>query len=203
MASRTVPVTQKAPPQTKFEDPTQKRDPAALALIERGGAGAGTHKNKQDFERGHARNPKHKGLTRKEWDGEATSKQASGLTFATHMYSWWDEVYENFVAEAKLLGNETSLIQRSLSNLSLWVHIADPFVTDSVMSGAQAPKVYVALQMENLGRVSTTISVVLGKNVLRKKSVVSDVSQVDAEFFAANIFGVAMDEFEHAEFAAR
>ena len=36
------------------------RDPAARAMIERGGKGQGSHKNKQDYERGFARNPKHR-----------------------------------------------------------------------------------------------------------------------------------------------
>jgi len=44
-----------------YKDPTKNRDRGAIGLIERGGAGAGKHKNKQDFDRGHSRAPKHKG----------------------------------------------------------------------------------------------------------------------------------------------
>lgn len=49
----------KNPMTLKIPAPTL-RDPAAKALGDRGGMGGGSHKNKQDFERGHARNPKHK-----------------------------------------------------------------------------------------------------------------------------------------------
>jgi hypothetical protein len=38
-----------------------KRNVVQQSLVERGGRGQGHHKNKQDFERGHARQPKHKG----------------------------------------------------------------------------------------------------------------------------------------------
>ena len=54
-----------APPKDRtretYQDPTKTRDMGALGLIERGGAGSGKHKNKQDYERGHARQPKHRG----------------------------------------------------------------------------------------------------------------------------------------------
>ena len=54
------------------KDPTKDRDRGAIGLIERGGAGAGTHKNKQDFDRGHARAPKHKGRGYEEGMEETT-----------------------------------------------------------------------------------------------------------------------------------
>lgn len=42
----------------------KERNVIQQSLIERGTAGAGRHKNKQDYERGRARQPKHKGLER-------------------------------------------------------------------------------------------------------------------------------------------
>jgi hypothetical protein len=54
-------VTPKDKNREVHQDPTKNRDRGAIGLIERGGAGAGKHKNKQDFDRGHARTPKHKG----------------------------------------------------------------------------------------------------------------------------------------------
>ena len=44
--------------------PVKVRNPGAQALAERGGKGQGSHKNKQDYERGQARNPKHKNQER-------------------------------------------------------------------------------------------------------------------------------------------
>ena len=82
MASKTVPVVQKKSPQTTFEDPTSRRNPGALALIERGSAGAGKHKNKQDFERGHARAPKHKGKTFEEGMSESPKTASDALSTA-------------------------------------------------------------------------------------------------------------------------
>jgi hypothetical protein len=49
------------------EAPSQ-RNPVVQGLIERGTSGAGKHKNPQDYARGHARNPKHKG--QKGWGAE-------------------------------------------------------------------------------------------------------------------------------------
>jgi hypothetical protein len=43
------------------KNPVSRRNAAAIAHSMRGGAGAGKHKNKGDFERGKARHPKHKG----------------------------------------------------------------------------------------------------------------------------------------------
>lgn len=57
----------KNPNVMKVEGPTQ-RNPVVQGLIERGTSGAGKHKNPQDFARGHARNPKHKG--QKGWGAE-------------------------------------------------------------------------------------------------------------------------------------
>lgn len=75
--------TQVVPPKDRtretHKDPTKNRDLGAIGLIERGGAGAGKHKNKQDFERGHARAPKHKGQGYEE-GMEETSKLAK---------CWW------------------------------------------------------------------------------------------------------------------
>ena len=45
-----------------------QRNVIQQGLIERGTSGAGKHKNKQDFDRGHARSPKHKG--QKGWGAE-------------------------------------------------------------------------------------------------------------------------------------
>ena len=55
-----------------YKDPTKDRDRGAIGLIERGGAGAGKHRNKQDFDRGHARAPKHKGRGSEEGMEETT-----------------------------------------------------------------------------------------------------------------------------------
>ena len=42
----------------------KERNVIQQVLVERGSAGAGNHKNKQNYDRGHARQPKHKGLER-------------------------------------------------------------------------------------------------------------------------------------------
>ena len=52
--------SKKNPNVMRGEAPSQ-RNPVVQGLIERGTSGAGSHKNKQDFDRGHARAPKHKG----------------------------------------------------------------------------------------------------------------------------------------------
>ena len=61
-AKSPVPVVQKKDDKNvvRGEAPAH-RNPVVQGLIERGTSGAGKHKNKQDYERGHARNPKHKG----------------------------------------------------------------------------------------------------------------------------------------------
>lgn len=56
----------------KVKKEVVQRDPNAKALKERAGVGGGSHKNKQDYERGHARQPKHK----KPFDKEASMKTA-------------------------------------------------------------------------------------------------------------------------------
>ena len=66
-AKSPVPVVQKKNPNVMRGEAPAQRNPIVQGLIERGNAGAGKHKNKQDFDRGHARNPKHKG---KGWGAE-------------------------------------------------------------------------------------------------------------------------------------
>ena len=69
-AKSPFPVVQKKNPNVVRGEAPAQRNPVVQGLIERGSAGAGKHKNKQDFDRGHARNPKHKG--QKEWGAEYT-----------------------------------------------------------------------------------------------------------------------------------
>ena len=59
--------SKKNPNVMRGEAPAQ-RNPVVQGLIERGTSGAGKHRNKQDFDRGHARSPKHKG--QKGWGAE-------------------------------------------------------------------------------------------------------------------------------------
>jgi hypothetical protein len=59
-AKAPVPVVQKKPSTLVGQAPAQ-RNVVVQGLIERGTSGAGKHKNKQDYERGHARQPKHRG----------------------------------------------------------------------------------------------------------------------------------------------
>lgn len=67
-AKSPVPVVQKKNPNVVRGEAPAQRNPIVQGLIERGSAGAGKHKNKQDYDRGHARNPKHKG--QKGWGAE-------------------------------------------------------------------------------------------------------------------------------------
>lgn len=67
-AKSPVPVVQKKNPDVLRGEAPASRNLVVQGLIERGNAGAGKHKNKQDFDRGHARNPKHKG--QKGWGTE-------------------------------------------------------------------------------------------------------------------------------------
>lgn len=67
-AKSPFPVVQKKNPNVVRGEAPAQRNPVVQGLIERGSAGAGKHKNKQDFDRGHARNPKHKG--QKGWGAE-------------------------------------------------------------------------------------------------------------------------------------
>jgi Protein of unknown function (DUF2958)/Papain-like cysteine protease AvrRpt2 len=60
-AKSLMPVVQKKNPNVVRGDAPAGRNPVVQGLIERGSAGAGKHKNKGDYERGHARQPKHKG----------------------------------------------------------------------------------------------------------------------------------------------
>jgi hypothetical protein len=61
-AKAPVPVVQKKDNKNVVQgEAPARRNPVVQGLIERGTSGAGKHKNKQDYERGHARNPKHKG----------------------------------------------------------------------------------------------------------------------------------------------
>ena len=60
-AKSPFPVVQKKNPNVVRGEAPAQRNPVVQGLIERGSAGAGKHKNKQDFDRGHARAPKHKG----------------------------------------------------------------------------------------------------------------------------------------------
>ena len=62
----------------KVEQSTPRND-AARALAERGNKGQGVHKNKQDFDRGQARNPKHK----KPFDREASILEHLNDVFLT------------------------------------------------------------------------------------------------------------------------
>lgn len=63
----------------KAKDTIVQRDPNAKALKEKGSTGQGSHKNKQDFDRGHARQPKHK----KDWhDKEASSDSVANVVTA-------------------------------------------------------------------------------------------------------------------------
>jgi len=52
-----------------------RRSEAAVAHQMRGGAGAGKHKNKQDYERGHGRKPKHAGKSYHRQDEDTTNTE--------------------------------------------------------------------------------------------------------------------------------
>lgn len=67
-AKSPIPVVQKKNPNVMRGEAPAGRNPVVQGLIERGSAGAGKHKNKGDYDRGHARNPKHRG--EKGWGSE-------------------------------------------------------------------------------------------------------------------------------------
>lgn len=58
-AKKSQPVVEKKDPNKMRGEAPARRNPVVQGLIERGTSGAGKHKNKQDYDRGHARNPKH------------------------------------------------------------------------------------------------------------------------------------------------
>lgn len=76
--------SKKNPNVMRGEAPSQ-RNPVVQGLIERGTSGAGKHKNKQDFDRGHARAPKHKG--QKGWGAEYMTLPVEEALGAEYMQS--------------------------------------------------------------------------------------------------------------------
>jgi hypothetical protein len=67
-AKAPTPVVQKKDKGVVRGEAPSQRNPVVQGLIERGTSGAGKHKNPQDYARGHARAPKHKG--QKGWGAE-------------------------------------------------------------------------------------------------------------------------------------
>ncbi len=181
-------------------NPVKTRDLGVQGLIERGGAGAGKHKNKQDFERGHARYPKHKGRGYDESMTESV-KTASGGSLASFLRLWWSALEDQLVASAVVIGGDCSV--KKLSNtLRARISLQDPFNEDRIMLGKDEPHVQVVLSLQEvkLGFMKVLILVVNEDRVVKKKEFTPEVMSKDAEELADLIFNAAMDLFENTEF---
>ncbi len=174
------------------KDPTKNRNLGVVGLIERGGAGAGSHKNKQDFERGHARNPKHKGQGYEEGMLEGTEKLASSSSFSTAMHLWWSGLYDEFVAEATLEGWDAVLIGRPELQ-SMRFRLTPPELDDKLKH------IQISMLMSQFGIVKTTVYVMEFGSFVSKKEQLFSVEKTKDSYLASRIFEMAMSMYEESE----
>jgi hypothetical protein len=113
--------------QEKVPNPLKTRGQGALELIERGGAGGGRHKNKQDFERGHARAPKHRGRPQEEGMVDLTKTASSPDSLVEALNAWWGEVYAELVAECVIGGWDATILFRDPKFMRVRISIENPF----------------------------------------------------------------------------
>lgn len=190
-----------APPPKKevLPNPVKTRDLGVQGLIERGGAGAGKHKNKQNFERGHARAPKHKGRGYEEGMTELT-KTASGDSLASFLRQWWGALEDQLIASALVIGGECS-VEKYTTFLRARISLPDPFNENRIMLDKEDPHVQLLLDLKGQpGFLKTTIFVLNQGAIVKKKTYTLDVMGMGAEELADRIFDVATDLFENTEF---
>jgi hypothetical protein len=90
-------------PQVKEKE---RRDPFSQGLAERGGVGQGRHKNKQDFDRGHARKPKHPKQERESALTLQTWVKAAEKLLKDHTDHGTSDLYGRAYLRAIIDGNE-------------------------------------------------------------------------------------------------
>lgn len=146
--------------QDKMPNPIKPRGPAALELLERGGGGR--HKNKQDFERGHARQPKHKGRPQEEGMVDLTKTASSADSLRDSLNDWWGDVYAELVAECVLVNWDATILSRDPKFMRVRISIESPFEKGVILRGPKAPHVQALLNLSNVDQLDVTLF--LGKS---------------------------------------
>lgn len=110
------------------------RNDAARALAERGNKGQGTHKNKQDFDRGHARSPKHK----KNFDREAVDRVTERFIRASAVF----ELPWKFRGEPSLASPPAAIFMPGAGGYNL--HVVPPGPAKAAIEQVQKSPLYPA-----------------------------------------------------------
>lgn len=192
-----------APPPKKevLPNPVKTRDLGVQGLIERGGAGAGKHKNKQNFERGHARAPKHKGRGYEEGMTELAKTASSGDSLAHYLRSWWSALEDQLIASALLLGGDCSVKTISTTFLRARISLPDPFNENRLMDDAEEPHIQLLLELKGQpGFLKASFFVSNQGAIVKKKTYTLEVMGMGAEELADRLFDAATDLFESTEF---
>jgi hypothetical protein len=169
----------------KLENPVKTRDPGIQGLIERGGAGAGKHKNKQDYERGRARNPKHKGRTFEE--GMSMKTSSSSSSFKAAIQAWISDLGDQITAS--LLSSGMDVVKTQRERVSALRVIVKPPESEGV-------NIHIVVRMEDFWFLEFGCYILQGSKVIAHRDLSLDISYKSngdladhIAWFAGNLYG--------------
>lgn len=177
------------PPKQVLPNTVKTRDLGVQGLIERGGAGGGRHKNKQDFDRGHARSPKHKNRSHEESMVDL-SKTASSFSLAQILHEWWGDVYSELVAECVIANWEVRILKREPSHMRVRITLENPFEKGKLLDGPNAPHISVLLKLNSVQELEVILF--LGK---AQRKLVIDPLKVVTPAISGRVYDAARDLF--------